>query len=162
MKRIITLIGILIFTGAVAVPVFAHGPRDGAEGRYGDCQRLEKGDRSYGCQFSGREAAGLSEEQREQLRDLRDVYVQQVDPIREQIVRKKTELRDEIARTTPDEAKVKTLTSEISTLRGELAQARIARQLEVKKIVPDAQFGQAKRYWHRKGGFAGCDRPTGI
>ncbi|MDT8274025.1 MAG: periplasmic heavy metal sensor, partial [Desulfomonilia bacterium] len=89
--------------------------------------------------------ARLTQEQRDQLRELRDAHQKLIDPIKDQLAGKRTELRDALSAQEPDEARVRQLSIEISTLKTELDQARTEHLLQVKKLVPDAELGKFHR-----------------
>jgi Spy/CpxP family protein refolding chaperone len=135
---------ILVFTG-VAV-AFAHGGRwQSGDDDFGDCpgmmgygpgmmgygphRNYHEGGRGYGVE--------LTDEQRDQLQAAREKFHADTEKLRDQIREKQYALHNEIAKETPDEAKVIKLQKELSGLRGEFDQKAIQHRLEVNKILPD-------------------------
>ncbi|HDP26117.1 MAG TPA: periplasmic heavy metal sensor [Deltaproteobacteria bacterium] len=147
MKKITTLIGLLILTAFVAQPIFAHmtGEKDGKSSRHAGTKCWESSRETCREDSFERRTAHLTQEQRDQLRELRDAHQKLTDPIKDQLADKRTELRDALSAQEPDEARVRQLSTEISTLKTELDQTRTEHLLQVKKLVPDAEIGKAHR-----------------
>jgi len=136
MKRLITVIGIIVLAGVIAVPVFARnrswgkgagmmGYQDYGPGRYYD-----------------RRNDNLTEEQRGQLDELRKKFFYKTAELRLGCNKKSMELNFLMNFPDPDTEKAKALQKEVSDLRAKLAQERISHLLEVRKIAPDARLGK--------------------
>lgn len=83
--------------------------------------------------------------------------------LREDLYRKRVEMRDLLAAPKVDGSKVKALQGEINRLQNELADKRLAGALEFKKNNPDWRpgygYGQGQGYGHGRGrGPGGCRR----
>lgn len=147
MKRLVTLLGIVVLVGAVAVPVVAHGPNWGKGhhmmGSRGDCP-------GYGTQH-GPGYGSLTEEQRTQLDKLHQKHHDETARHRNEIWTKSRELNTLLNSPNPDTEKAKALQKEISDLRAQLAEKRLNFKLEERKIVPEARFGKG----YGKGGYYG-------
>jgi Spy/CpxP family protein refolding chaperone len=145
MKRVITVIGIIVLVGAFAVPASAHdrgwGKGPGMMGYQGKAPG-----RDY-----GRGNENLTEEQRSQLDELRKKFFDKTSELRLEVGKKSLELNSLMTSSDPDAEKATALQKEVSDLRAKLAQERITHQLEVRKIAPDARFGRA--YGPHKRGY---------
>ena len=142
MKRIITTLGIVILAGAIALPVFAHGP-DRGKGYYGRGHR--GGGQGQGWQHHmGHDT--LTEEQRSQLQKLHQNFYDKTAKLRIEIISKRGELGVLLNTSNPDAAKAKALQKEISDLRAKMAQEMLNLQLEVRKIAPDLRLGKGYRH----------------
>ena len=137
MKRVITVIGIIVLVGAIAVPVSARNRGWGGEPGMMGYQGKTPG-RDY-----GRRTDKLTEEQRSQLDELSKKFFDRTSELRLEAGKKSLELNSLMNSSDPDTEKTKALQKEVSDLRAKLAQERITHQLEVRKIVPDARFGRA-------------------
>jgi zinc resistance-associated protein len=138
MKRLVTLLGIVVLVGAIAVPVVAHGPGWGKGhhmmGSWGDCP-------GYGPQH-GPGYGNLTEEQRTQLDKLHQKFHDETAQLRNEISTKSRERNTLLNSPNPDTEKAKALQKEISDLRAQLAEKRLNFKLEERKIVPEARFGR--------------------
>ena len=134
MKRLTTIIGILILAGAVAVPVMAWGPRWGGGhhmmGTWGSGPEYGNGD--YG---------NLTSEQKSSLDALDRKFYEETRDLRSQIWTKSRELDSVLNSTDPDLGKAKSLQKEISDLRTKLDEKTVTYELDARKIVPDQGFG---------------------
>jgi len=151
MKKLATIIGILLLAGVIAYPVFAHGPGWGRGyhmwgygGGPGACWRGYNG------------SGGLTQDQREKLDALDRQFLTETDALRNEIWNKKAELNTLINSENPDKAKITSLQKEINTLRNQMAEKRLSYRLETRKVAPDAYYGgNAGRYPGGRGGFRG-------
>ena len=146
MKKLLTPLGIIVLTGLVAVPVFAgRGGRGDWTGGPGPCwQRPDI-------------QQNLTEEQRTQLEKLHTDFYADTSESRHELWAKTDELDILLNKSDPDLEKAKSLQKEISNLRGEVAQKRLQRDIEARKIAPEASFGRGHSKWqhgrrHMKGG----------
>lgn len=134
MKRLITVLGIILLAGVIAIPVLAKGQ---GRGRGGD----NAGYRGHGpgsCQ----QYANLTEEQGSQLGKLRQRFYDDTVKLRTGILSKSGELNILMNSSNPNAEKVRALQKEVSELKAKMAQERLNLQLEARKIAPDARFGR--------------------
>ncbi len=137
MKRLITVIGIVLLAGVIAIPVLAHGPGWG-RGRH---MMGDSGDRpGYGSEY-GRGYDQLTKDQRNQLDQLNRRSYDETAQLRNQLWDKSGELNTLLNSSNPDVDKARALQKEISELRAKLDQVRINFELEANKINPDLRFG---------------------
>jgi zinc resistance-associated protein len=136
MKKILAGIGILALAAVIAVPVMAQGPGWGR----GHMQGYWGGGPGYGGKY-GAGYGNLTDEQRTQLDNLYNKFYQDTASTRSQIWTKRGELNALLSSPNPDPEKAKALQKEINDLRAKLSQDRLALDLEVQKINPDARFG---------------------
>jgi len=137
MRKLLTVLGVLILVGAIAAPVMAHGPGWG-KGRH--MMGYSGGGPGYYGQY-GRGYDNLTAEQRTQLDKLSRKFFDETSPLRNEIWTKKAALNTLLSSSSPDAEKAKALQKEISDLKAKMALARIDYELEVRKINPDARFG---------------------
>lgn len=137
---IISLITIgIVAMGSVALAGRGMGSRDcdnagGGYGRHGQ---------GAGCPY-GRQAANLTDEQREQLDTERQAFFEATRTERQDIYAKRLELRAEMAKRNPDVKKASAVQKEISDLQGSLDQKRLTHMMKVREINPDAGMGWFK------------------
>jgi zinc resistance-associated protein len=156
MKKLVTILGILLLTAVIAYPVFAHGPgwggwghMWGSSGGPGYCWRGDGG------------ARGLSQDQRDNLDALDRKFFNETETLRNEIWNKNVELDKLLNAQNPDEGKIKSLQKEISTLRNQMAEKRLNYRLEARKVAPEGyNGGNAGRYSERSSrggrGRGGC------
>ncbi len=161
MKKWITTLGIVILGVCIAMPAFAgHGKRKG----HGSC-------------WKGSDTrANLTEEQQAKLEALHDDFYADTAEIRHELWAKTDELGILLDRTDPDLERAKSLQKDISELKGRMAQKRLHRNIEARKIAPDASIGRGHGKGphgrrHMRGGQGeghpwgrgrGCQRPCGY
>ena len=137
MKRMLIAIGILILVASLAVPLMAHGPRwnqgHHMRGYWGN-------DRGSYCDY-GKGFTDLSKEEQRQLKDLDSKFYNETDRLRYEIRSKSAELNSYLSSTNPDSQKLKALQRELSDLRSEMDEKRLAYELEARKILPESRFG---------------------
>jgi zinc resistance-associated protein len=146
-KKAVITFGVLVLIGALAVTVFAWQQMgrcfDGFFGPGFCCQ----GDGSYG---------NLTEEQRAEMKELREEFHQDIAGLREQMQAKSEALRTLLDGADPDPEEAKALQKEMSGLMADMAQHRIDFILEAKKIAPEATFrGWGRRFSRQGPGWAG-------
>ena len=142
MKKAATIAGAMLLVAAFVYPVFARGPMGGGPGKKGMGQAWGPG--TYGQRWAG--PAALSEEQRAQLQELRQRFLDETADLRSKLWAKRGELEALLSATTPDEARVKELQAQINELRGKLSQKRLNYRLQAKRVAPNLPFGYGKRY----------------
>ena len=145
MKRTSTVFGIALLIAALAVPAaFAWGPGWG-RGHH----MMGYGDRGPGFgEYDFREYGNATPEQRKRLEALESRFYAKTAELRGRITSKSAQLDAVLSASDPDIKKVKVLQKEISDLRAQLGQERVAYELESRRIAPDARFG---RGWHMGG-----------
>jgi zinc resistance-associated protein len=150
MKRMITVLGIVLLVGAIALPAMAYGPGCGkgrqmmgyGQGGPGACQQYNE---------------NMTEEQRAQLDKLHQKFYDETAQLRSGLWAKRGELDSRLGVSNPDAEKIRALQKEISDMRAKMDQARIDFQLEARKINPDARYGMG----YGKGGFGPHHRGYG-
>jgi len=169
MKRLITILSIALLTGMTAIPVLAHGPGWGRGGHmmdyrgYGHMMDYGRGGPAY-CPYYGDRGSGLTAEQHEKLDQVYKKYHDDTAPLRTELWAKRSELNTLMNSSNPDADKAKALQTEISDLRGKLAQMRVDLELEEKKIAPDGGYsrGYGRGYSGKKrGGYGPGSGPGG-
>jgi len=130
MKRLMTILGVLVLVGAVAVPVMALGPGWGHMMGWG-----------YGPGGGG--YANLTDEQQNELAALDRKFFDETKNLQDQIWTKSGELNALLNSPNPDLDKAKALQGEISDLRAKLDQERFNYDLQARKILPDQGTGYA-------------------
>ena len=139
MKRIIKAAAIILLIGAIAAPVMAWGPGKGGRGT---------NERGGGDQYSSRfgRFETLTPEQRDQLEAIHKKFYEETVQLRNDLMVKRAELNAALNTTNPDVEKAKGLQKEISDIQGTLAQKRIDRVVEERKINPEARYGYGQGY----------------
>lgn len=155
MKKLVTIIGILLITAVIAYPVFAHGPgwgrwdhMWGSGGGPGSCWQNDRGFR------------GLSEEQQAKLDGLDQKFFNETGSLRGEIWSKRAELDSLLNSQNPDENKIRALQKEISTLQAQMSEKRLSYRLEARKTAPEGYYrgntrGYSERSWSSRGGRGG-------
>jgi len=141
MKKLITIIGVLLLLGAVIAPVMAWGP-----GRGHHMMGYWDNDPEYGRDVYG----NLTSEQRGQLDSLDRKFYDETRDLQNLIWAKSRELDSVLAGANPEFESAKGLQKEISELRAKLDEATLNYELEARKILPDQRLDYAYggRYGH--------------
>jgi len=134
MKRLTTIIGILVLAGAVAVPVMAWGPGWG-RGHH------MMGYWGSGPEYGRGEYGNLTSEQKSSLDALDRKFYEETRELRDQIWTKSRELDSVLNSSNPDLDKAKALQKEISDFRAKLDEKKMEYDLEARKIRPESQYG---------------------
>lgn len=140
MKKTALILGLILVAGLISIIAFAHGPR------FSDSRGF------YDCPVYGDTDPDLTDEQSQQIRDLRDEYYDKTIGIKNQLRDKRQELYSQINSETPDENKIRDLQKEISSLRDSLDKERIDYSLKMKKISPNASREYSMRQYERSPG----------
>lgn len=146
MKKIIAMVGMLVFAAVIAIPVLAQGPGYGR----GRPMQGNVGQEPGSCPRHGWGSGTLTDEQRAHMDALHQKFFDQTAQVRSQMWAKKAELNVLMNTSNPDLEKAKALQKEISDLKAKMAEERINLYTEAKKIDPDTRFG---RGWGRGKGF---------
>ena len=131
MKKLVTMLGILVLVGVLAAPVFAH--RWGRGGNYGG---------PGSCWSESGEYGNLTESQRAELEKLEQNFYNDTAKLRDEIWNKSAELNTELNAADPDANKVRTLQREVSALKAKMSEQRVNFELEARKIAPNTRFGR--------------------
>ena len=140
MKKLVTIIGILVLVGVLTAPVFAH--RWGRGGNYGGPGWSESGE--YG---------NLTESQRAELEKLEQSFFNDTAKLRDEIWNKSAELNTALNAADPDAKKVRTLQREISALKAKMSEHRVNFELQTRKIAPNARYGRGYGRGHAGKGY---------
>lgn len=148
MKKLVTIIGILVLVGVLTAPVFAH--RWGRGGNYG-------GPGGGPCRSEGGEYGNLTESQRAELEKLEQSFFNDTAKLRDEIWNKSAELNTALNAADPDAKKVRTLQREISALKAKMSEHRVNFELAARKIAPNARSGRGygRGYGRHMGGPGG-------
>jgi zinc resistance-associated protein len=131
MKKLVTILGILVLVGVLTAPVFAH--RWGRGGNYGG---------PGSCLSESGEYGNLAESQRTELEKLEQSFFNDTAKLRDEIWSKSAELNTALNANDPDAAKVRTLQREISALKAKMSEKRVNFELEARKIAPNARYSR--------------------
>ena len=152
MKKVLALLVGAALVAVVAVPLWAYGPGWGRGqhmmGPWGSAP-------GYSQQYE-RGFANLTGEQRSQLQQLDRKYYDETATIRDKIWAKSAEINTLLNGPNPDVEKVKALQKELSDLRAMMDEKQLSYELEIRKIIPEAQFGRGYGrgyYGHHMGGY---------
>ncbi|MBW1911789.1 MAG: Spy/CpxP family protein refolding chaperone [Deltaproteobacteria bacterium] len=152
MKKTATTIAIVLLVSALAVPALARSKGRGPEtmGKPGRGMTFSDQTRTGYARF-----ANLTEEQRNQLKELHQKFFDKTAPTRIEHTAKKAELHILLKTSNPDTGKAKAVQKEISDLEAKLAQERIDLMFEARKISPDLPLGKGFGMSHgpTRGGF---------
>ena len=141
-KKMKTTIGVsaVFFILAIAAVAFAHGPRGGGRMMgYGGPMM------GSGCGYGPRGWGAwgdLSDETRAQIAATREAFHKETRQLRDEIDDARIDLRDEMARENPDEAKVLNLRKRLSELEAEFDQKAVSHRLQMRKLLPEDFRGQ--------------------
>ena len=147
MKRLITVLGILVLAGLVATPVMAwhSGWRGGHHmmGYWGSGPEYDRDDRN------------LTAEQRNNLDSLDRKFYDETSDLRNQIWTKSRELDSILNSSSPDLEKARVLQKEIGDLRTKMDDKELSYELEARKIIPEdrSDYAYGGRYGDHMGAY---------
>ena len=155
MKKLVTILGILLLTAVIAYPVFAHGPGWG-----GWDHMWGSGGGPGSCRQDGRGFRGPTEEQQSKLDGLDQKFFNETGSLRGEIWSKKAEMNSLLNLQNPDGEKMKALQKEVSTLQAQMSEKRLNYRLEARKTAPEGYSGgnagrYSERSWSSRGGRGG-------
>jgi Spy/CpxP family protein refolding chaperone len=158
MKKIAIIGGIFLLAAAVAIPVLDSGP---AEGRgKGNWKGPQYGE--YGCYG---QRLNLNTEQSEKLSTMRDDHFREMAPLRNELSKKRAELRDLRSTAGTSNAAIQAKETEVAQLEKRLLEKREQFRAEYNRnLTPEQQarqnFSSQRRGFGRHGyyGRGGCDR----
>ena len=107
------------------------------------------------CWDYGRGYNELSKEEQKQLTELENKFSNETNNLRNDIWSKSEELQRYLNSTNPDSQKLTEMQRELSNLRAEMDEKRLAYEVEARKILPDTRFrgGYGRGYYghHMRG-----------
>ena len=151
MKKTIIIISSILLVAFAAASTFARGPGSGMGSRMMDAGYNQD------CQGYGRQAAvnNLSKDQRDELRALRQQFIDETYEIRAAKFQKQQKMRMLMETSEPDRAALGKLSQELTDLQKQIRDKRIDLRLGAKKIAPELGSG-------RGAGFGqGCGKGSG-
>ena len=131
------------------VNAFAHDGRGMGRGNgWGDCGQGYYHHSGYGPKW----ADNLSDKEVKRLETQQEKFYNDTKELRDNLYNKERDLHAEFAKDKPDTAKASKLQKEISGLRAQFDQKRVAHMIEMKKINPnigrDYGRGYGRGYMH--------------
>jgi Spy/CpxP family protein refolding chaperone len=138
MKRLIIFLGIVLLFGIIAAPLSARDWRGMGPGPfmgYGPGPDIDPHMGGFPIRpgFSP-----LTEEQRTQLEELNNRFLEETAEFRKSLSDKSRELYTTLTSEEPDEKKAKALQKETSDLQAKLAEKQLNLRLEMAKIIPES------------------------
>jgi len=130
----------LLLTGLLAFPMIAVSQNVGTE-KQSTTTGMDK-ERGH---WKNRATSNLTTEQREQIRKLHQKFREDNADTLKQLMTKHFDLKTVLSSDKPDLEKAKAIQKEISDLNAKLAQKRIDLYMDVRKINPNAKFGEGMR-----------------
>jgi len=150
MKKLATVLGIMLLVVVMTIPVFAKGP--GWERGYGMGPGYGR-DPGTGPWCNLKSNAGfnlnLTAEQSAKIQSLRETHLKEVTPLRTQLFSKKAELKLLWVQIDPDKNKIMSKQKEISDLQYRIKEKSTNYRLEIHKVLTPEQ--QAQRLFSRSG-----------
>ena len=145
MKKIITLIGILVLAGVVIFPImaFSHGSWGGGNHMMG----------YWGNSSDYMWDRNLTSKQETRVKALDRKFYDDTKELRDRIWSKSQELETVLSGSDPDIDTAKTLQKEISDLRATLDEKTLTHEIEVRKIVPDRRIADNDGWFGHMGSF---------
>ncbi|HUT43763.1 MAG TPA: Spy/CpxP family protein refolding chaperone [Desulfobacterales bacterium] len=156
MKKLATVLGIMLLVAVIAIPVSARGPGwgRGHDQGYGMGPGYGYGmGPGYGYGRGTENCGGfnlnLTAEQSAKIEALRETHIKEVTPLRNQIFSKEAELKLLWIQSNPDKNKIVSTQKEISDLQYSIKEKSTNYQLEISKVLTPEQ--KAKRLFSRSG-----------
>ena len=149
MKKLVTVLGVFLLVGVMTYPVFARGFGWGYGG--GGSEHCGRGQGNY---------PAIAPEQQQKLYALDQEFANETSAMRNNIWSKQNEMTVLLNGKNPDQEKLRTLQKEISGLKGQMAEKRLAYRVEARKVAPEGTYGGG--YGRGCGGNRGnCDGNRG-
>ncbi len=155
MKRLTSIIGILALTGLFALPMVYAAEDTTTEKNTGKMTGMQRGKGQMGAMRG--KASSLTTEQQAQVEKLQKKFREDNADTIKQLMTKRFDLNTILSSDKPDADKAKAAQKEISDLTAKLAQKRIDLYFELRKIAPDAKFGQGFGRGMRMMGMSGAE-----
>ena len=140
MKKLVTVLGVLLLVGVMTYPVFARGPGWG-RGCSGWGNGGGQGAGPGYCWRGQGYNRAMTPEQQEKRNSLDQKFLNDTSDLRNNIWNKQNEMTQLLSVENPDAAKLQALQKEISTLKGQMADKRLAYRLETRKTAPRGAGG---------------------
>ena len=134
MRKTGIIFAAIIFAFVATGSAFAWGPGQGKCRNEGPNQEGYKGSYEWG--------AKLTDEQKQQMKELHDKFVDETADLRININAKSEKIRILMETSNPDAGELKSLVKDIADLKGQLMAKRVDFYLDAKKIAPDARMGK--------------------
>jgi zinc resistance-associated protein len=127
------------------VNAFARDGRGMGRGNgWGDCGQGYHQRGGYGPMWSD----NLSDQEIKQLETQREKFYNDTKKLRDSLYKKERDLHDELAQDKPDTVKAAKLQKEISGLKAQFDQKRVAHMIEMKKVNPNIGSGYGRGHMH--------------
>ncbi len=140
MKKLATVLGVMLLVVVMTVPVFARGSK------WEKDPGMKPGRNMESCAVFN---LNLTTEQSEKIRSFRETHLKEVMPLRNQLFGKRAELRLLWVQINPDKSKIVSMQKEISDLQYRIREKKTSYRLEIRKILTPEQ--QAKLILIRSG-----------
>lgn len=162
MKKSMIVITSLLAVTLLAGNAFSWGHGNGGQGCNGSQGYTNSGHRYGGAGQNGAAWNDLSKEQRDELGALRQTFVDETYEVRSDMMVKHQEMRMLMETSSPDRAKLETLSKDVTDLQSQMRSKRIDFQLAAKKIAPELNVaGMGRGGFGGKGGNnANCPRQS--
>lgn len=154
MKKSLIAISALLAVALVATSAFSWSPGRGCRGGQG-------GWMNQGDGFDTSAWNDLSQEKRDELTALRQKFIDETYETRSAMMTKHQEIRMLMETSSPDRAKLETLSQEITGLRQQMFSKGIDFQLEAKKIAPELHLAGKAGCGKGRGGMGRCGMTRG-
>lgn len=106
---------------------------------------------AMGDEVKSQNVGKLTDDQKSQLKALHQKFIDETATQRASIISKHQEIRILMETTSPDKAKLHTLSAEVTELRRQVMDKKIDLALEAKKIAPDINFPMGFRGFSKHG-----------
>lgn len=140
MKKLVSLVlavSLLLGGSALAFAYPGHGQKAGGQQEY---RTEERNNQFQQNRMTGQERLELSEEQVEQLEELRAEYFDKQDELRDDLEDKREELREMYFDSAVDEGKIISLQQQVNQLQAELADLRLEHRLALRNVLSAEQL----------------------
>jgi Spy/CpxP family protein refolding chaperone len=149
MMAIVLSLVLMVSMGSWALANEAmHG---GAQGMKHECHHGQMMKRGGRCPMGAMGRMGVSSEDMQKIRGMCAKFFKDTLTLRQDIQSKKLALESELVKAAPNAKSAMTLQTELSNLKAQMAQKRLAHLLQIKKIAPAANI----RWLARCAGFRG-------
>lgn len=142
MKRKIIIAAGILLVGLIATAAFAYGGGRGHGGWFCDGRGM----------MAGFSSLNLTAEQTTKMDALRDNHWKEVQPLRDKMFAKRTEMKALWLETNPDPAKINAAQKEVQALRSQMDEKRTAFRLSALNLLTPEQKAEFQRN-ARDGGF---------
>ncbi|SEM01800.1 Heavy-metal resistance [Syntrophus gentianae] len=133
MKKVLTMMAVLVLVAAVAVPSFAYrGWRGHGDGPCGDITKYP--------------GLNLTVDQKAKLTEMRTAHLKDIKPLQDKLFSKKGDLRLLWQEKNLDQAKITALDKEVRVLRDQIHDKRTSYQWAVYKLLTPEQREQFKGF----------------